>query len=91
MTDLNPWVLAPLVFVAALLTDIVWARYTLAVTAKNRWTSAGWSLGIFTMGAIGITAYVSNIWLLVPVALGGATGTFLAVGHDAKSCAEVVA
>lgn len=77
---MNPWI-ALLVFASAFATDVVWARYSLAVNKLNRWAASMWSVGIFAMGAIGISAYIENIWYLVPVALGGACGTFVAVTH----------
>jgi hypothetical protein len=57
----------------------------MAISAHRPVASAAWSFGVFVMGAIGVTAYTSNPWLLVPVAFGGATGTYFTVRHARSS------
>jgi hypothetical protein len=68
-------------FLAGALTDVVWAKYTLAVNRFDPFMSSLWSGGIFLAGAVGVTAYVHNIWLFIPVAVGGMTATYVAVEH----------
>jgi hypothetical protein len=69
-------------FLAGATTDLVWAKYTLAVNRHDSIRAAIWSGGIFCAGAVGITAYIHNMWLLAPVALGGMAATYATVRYE---------
>lgn len=76
---MNPWLLAPLVFVTAAVLDVFWARYTLRVAEKNARASAGWAALIYLPNALSIPAIVASRFYVIPLALGAAVGTYLTV------------
>lgn len=66
-----------LVFTVAVLLDIVWARYTRALTDMRRLEASAWSFMIIIGGGVQVVNYVHNRWLLIPAALGAAVGTYI--------------
>ena len=68
-----------LVFLSTAVADVVWARYTLAVTAKATWQAATWSALIIVLGGFNVTQYVHDWRNIIPAAAGAFAGTWLAV------------
>jgi len=67
------------VFFAYVILDIVWAKYTLAIARNNKVPAAFWSAIVPVLSALVVIQYVTNPWLLIPMALGGAVGTWIAM------------
>lgn len=63
--------------VAAL--DIVWAKYTYALTARAPWRAGIFASSIFILNGTVTIGFVSDPWLLIPAALGAFAGTAIAV------------
>ena len=72
------------VFFAMALTDYGWAVYISKVQAAQALSSATWSVVLFLMGSIGIVAFTTNIWYLLPAAVGAFVGTYLGVKYPIK-------
>lgn len=72
---------ALLVFLAAVILDVAWARYTLTVTKHHAWAAVFWSTTIVVMGWIGIDSYILSPWYVIPAALGAAVGTYFTITH----------
>lgn len=70
-----------LVFLATCCGDVCWTRYIAAVAVKDRWRAVRWNAAIVALGAFTIVSYTANHWLLIPAVLGGALGTYFAVGE----------
>lgn len=68
-----------LVFISTAIADVVWARYTLAVTAKSPLRAACWSALIILLGSFTVTQYVHDWRMVFPAAAGAFIGTWLAV------------
>lgn len=68
-----------LIFAVNAILDVVWAKYTLAVTARRPVLSGFWASGIVTVGAISIILYTANFWLIIPAAAGAFVGTYFTV------------
>jgi hypothetical protein len=66
-------------FAAMLLTDLAWARYTIAANHHAPLEAAAWAVALFLLGALTVLGYTRDKWLLVPATLGAAAGTFLGV------------
>lgn len=67
------------VFLAMAVTDYLYASWSAAVTSKLASPAAAYSAGIILCAAFTITEYVSDPWLVIPAAAGGALGTYLSV------------
>jgi hypothetical protein len=67
------------VFLAAILLDVVWAQYTIAIARLHKFQAAGWAVGIVVCGLVNVDAYIASRWYVVPAALGGGIGTFVAI------------
>jgi hypothetical protein len=71
---------AVLVFTAASLMDIAYARYTVAATARRPATAAAWSVAVYLVGLVGLFSVLErSVWLVIPEVLGLACGTYLGV------------
>lgn len=81
------------VFIAALFVDIAWTKYIIASAALNRWRGAIWSTFISLLVGVNIGAIALSLWYVIPSAIGGTIGTFLAIDHEARSAkkAQVLA
>lgn len=77
-----------IVFVAALLADVVWARYTISVAAHAPRLAAIWATFIILIGVVNIDAYIASRWFVIPAAAGAAVGTYYTVRHAERRKAE---
>lgn len=67
------------VFLAVLVADWLWARYTIAAAARLQVPAAGFSALIVLAGGVTTVALTHSAWYLIPAALGAFVGTWLAV------------
>lgn len=67
---------AALVFLAYVILDVVWARYTIDL-ASHAPLAMMWAAVIPLLSGYVVIQYVKEPWLLGPVMLGAVTGTFL--------------
>lgn len=77
--------IALLIFFAYMLTDALYAYYTLLVTRKRPIASASVGAMMHFLIAFGVLNYVQNYLYLIPLALGSWLGTYLVVTHDLKT------
>jgi hypothetical protein len=66
------------VFAATVVYDWLWARYTLAVAAKQAAFASVYSAALFALGGFVIVEYTHDIWLLTAAVTGATLGTWLA-------------
>ncbi len=76
---------AIIVFLAAIATDVTWAKYTIHTSKHRAWRSALWSVGIVLVGAVSIYAIAHSPWYVIPSALGAFVGTYFTVRHSKRS------
>lgn len=74
------------VFVATLLADICWARYSMSVAAHSRTRASIWSALIVVCGSTAVVEYTTNHWLISAAICGAFTGTWIAM-RKAKEAA----
>lgn len=75
------WLIA---FTALFLVDIFWTRYVQCVQNKQALSGAVWAVLLFVFGAVAVSGYVTNPWLIIPSAMGAFTGTFVAIKKEIK-------
>lgn len=68
---------AALVFLAFIVVDFTFAKYTVACAEKRVPAAMLWSALIPLFSGFVAIQYVSNPWMLVPTAAGAAVGTYL--------------
>jgi hypothetical protein len=78
----HPLIQGLIVFVAAVIQDIFWAKYTVNAARHNAFMAATWGGLIPIAGAIAVIAYVQSGWYLIPYVLGSWVGTYYAVDHE---------
>jgi hypothetical protein len=79
--------LALLLFVFAAVVDVLWVRYTLAVTERQALRAATVGSLIYLFGAVGTVKYVQQPWYLAPLIAGAFTGTFFTLKWGGAKCA----
>lgn len=79
------WLIAGMVFFLYLLIDMVYAKYTIAVTKGEALKASAAGAAIYGFGALGVMSYVQNPWYVVPMIMGAFIGTYVIVSHEAKS------
>ena len=72
---------AVLIFLAYVVLDIVWARYTIDLGTKHPLAML-WAPIIPVLGGYVVIEYVENPWMLAPVALGAIVGTYLGMHSE---------
>lgn len=70
------------VFFALLLLDLVWAKYTIAVTDKAALRAGVLSSAIIILSGTAAIGYVNNHWMLIPAMAGAFCGTYIGVKFD---------
>lgn len=80
---MSPW-LAVLLFAFATAVDVLWVKYTLAVTDGHALRAASLGGLIYVFGAVGTVNYVHDLWYLGPLVAGAFTGTFVTLKRGAK-------
>jgi|GEM_PF-491851 hypothetical protein len=73
-----------LVFLATLVSDILWALYIRRASSGHAFSAATFSLLIVLLGGFAVTEYVDNAAYLIPAALGAFIGTIITVRWDVK-------
>ena len=73
------WIMFIGVFLAMMITDIMWAKYTLAVAFLNPFLAGIYSAVIILMGAVTVVAYVEDRYMLIPAMLGAFVGTYYTI------------
>lgn len=81
MTPIN----AVVVFIAAVITDVTWAKYTIHTSQHRAFVAAAWSVGIVLVGAVSIYAIANEPIYVIPSALGAFVGTYFTVKHSKRS------
>jgi hypothetical protein len=86
----NPW-LALTIFGVALIGDVFWTRWSLAVTSKRALHAAMWGVMICLPAIVWAPAYVQSRWYGAPYAAGAGVGTYLTVRHaERKEATDAV-
>lgn len=79
--------LAALIFLAYLVIDALYAKYTYAVVERRPVQAANIGFVMHFLLAFGIINYVGNFLYVIPLALGSWVGTYLVVkGEKRASC-----
>lgn len=81
---MNP-LIALAVFTSAAILDVVWARYTIAVTDRRPLRAANLAVALYAFGAYGILVYTEEPAYIVPMAAGSWAGTYIAVRRGAAT------
>lgn len=70
---------AVLVFLAMLLTDYLYAKWTVSVATQHAAGAFWYGALIIACSALTIVEYTKNPWLVIPAALGAGVGGWIAV------------
>jgi hypothetical protein len=70
---------ALVVFTAAALADIAWARYVGLVAERKRWLASLWAGALFAIGSVPVMGYTEHRWLIIPAVCGAVVGTALGI------------
>jgi hypothetical protein len=68
-----------IVFAALFALDVVWARYTAAVTDRRRTVASSYASAIIALGAFATINYIDDPRMIVPAMLGAFCGTFIGI------------
>jgi hypothetical protein len=79
---------ATIIFLAYILTDSIYALYTMSVNRQRPWVAANASALIHILLAFGVLSYVQNFLYVIPIALGSWIGTFIVVYRDFRVGSE---
>lgn len=74
-----------LVFLAMLVSDFLYARYTMNITSKHIISASSYAAGIQLCMAFTVVEYTKDAWLVIPAALGAALGTWIAIKRSQSS------
>lgn len=66
-----------LTFAAVFALDVVYARYTVAVTDGRKIAASGYAGAVIALSGFAAINYVSDHWLLVPAIAGAVAGTLV--------------
>jgi hypothetical protein len=73
---------ALITFAALFVLDIVWARYTIALTDRRRVLAGSYASAIIALGAVGTISYINDPWMVLPAMLGAFAGTFVGIQRN---------
>ncbi len=82
MINLTFWPQMGLVFISAILVDIVWGFYIRRAGSGHATQAANYAVAIMAFGALNAISYIGNHWFLIPILLGNWIGTFSVVKWD---------
>lgn len=71
-------------FATYFITDIVWTKYTQSVARSDILASCLWSAIIPVLSALLVWQYIFNPYALIPMAMGAAAGTWVAMTYLKK-------
>lgn len=77
-----------IVFAALFVLDIVWARYTTAITERRRIVASSYSAAIIVLGAYATINYIDDPRMIVPAMLGAFCGTFVGILRNTNDGAK---
>lgn len=69
-------------FTALFVLDVVWARYTGAITDRRRALASSYAAAIIALSAIGTINYIDDRRMIVPAMLGAFCGTFVGIKRN---------
>lgn len=69
-------------FAALFVLDVVWARYTSAITDRRRIPASSYAAAIIALGAVGTISYIDDPRMIVPAMLGAFCGTFVGIQRN---------
>lgn len=84
MDNLN-WTKFLLIFLATMLSDIIWVFYIRRISDGKAVSAAIFSSLIVLLGGFVILGYVGNKWYLVPAAIGAFVGTIITIKFDLRT------
>ena len=73
-----------LVFIAMFVLDFAFGFYTRKTSEGAEHSASFWATIILLLNGYVITAYVDDIWLIIPAAIGAYWGTYAAIKIDKK-------
>ena len=76
---INYWLKGLLVTLLMIVTDIIWAKYTIYVNKREPLTAAMLSTAIILIGSLTVIIYTQEHSMILFSAVGAFIGTFLAV------------
>lgn len=79
LVQLNSFGQLLLVFFLTLLTEVAWARYSMAASKKRAAVAAVWSMLIVIFGTLGTQIWLDNHWTVCASALASLIGTYYGV------------
>lgn len=81
------WMVAVFIFVAYLLLDTMYVKYTLAVVDKKPVVAANFGSLMYILMAFGVFNYTHNFLYVIPIGLGSWLGTYIIVRHERNKTA----
>lgn len=75
------WAHAVLVFVVYVVFDILYALYVIFVSQKRPIAASFTGSMLYSLGAVGVMSYTSNVLYIIPLSLGAFVGTYIAVTY----------
>jgi uncharacterized membrane protein YfcA len=73
---------ALIVFAALFCLDLVWAKYTLAISAKRTVWAASYASAIIALSGYAAINYVNDPWMLLPAMAGAFLGTIVGIKYQ---------
>ena len=73
------------VFLAMIVTDVIWTYYIQTIADKKAAQAAFWSMLVMFTGAYTVVHYVADPVMVIPAGLGAAVGTYLTVRYGKKT------
>ncbi len=68
-----------LMFGVAVVTDWIWAHYTIATSNRMAGMAGFWAAMIVLAGLMSLNAYLISYWYVIPITLGSFVGTYFTV------------
>lgn len=78
---MNDLMLFVIVFFIYVVLDIAWTKYTQSIANNNKLKACVWAAIIPVLSAVLVLQYTSNNYAIIPMALGGAFGTWIAMTY----------
>jgi hypothetical protein len=73
-----------LVFLISIVVDVFWGLYIRRSGSGYAGQAAHYAVLIMLIGAVNVTGYMENRWLLAPIAVGNWIGTFGIIRWDRR-------
>jgi len=70
-----------IIFIALLITDIVWALYIRWSASGKAFKAALLSILIYVIGAFTFAEFIKDSWVLIPASLGCFVGTYVTIKY----------